>query len=70
MRENLNNTLIVVAYLDANGDEVEVAEIDANAGMGNLDSEASQSMAIGIAVRKALLQVGDGEAVEVRSFYQ
>ncbi|AWJ88896.1 hypothetical protein Sp245p_03380 [Azospirillum baldaniorum] len=70
MRKNLDDTLIVVTYLDAEGNEVEVAEIDANAGMGNLDSEASQSMAIGIAVRKALLLVGDGEAVEVRSYYR
>lgn len=36
MRKNLDDTLIVVTYLDAEGNEVEVAEIDANAGMGKI----------------------------------
>lgn len=70
MRENLDGTIIVVAFTNQVGEEVEVAEIDANTGRGSLTTDASQAIAIGEAVRKALLQVGDGEAVEVRAFFR
>lgn len=69
-RESLDFTVITVSVINADGDEVEVSEIDADEGMGNLDQEASQSLAIGMAVRKALLLVDDAEDVIVRAIAQ